>query len=103
MGLDKRKKILVVDDFNINPFDIQNKKLKSISKSEIPFHQPDILLDKNDIDDINLISLGMDSLDVAELILAFEEKYNIDLEDQQLYRFKSIRNFINCVFEKITE
>jgi acyl carrier protein len=81
------------------------KNYSSIEKDILKYIEKNqgILLDKNDIDDINLISLGMDSLDVAELILAFEEKYNIDLEDQQLYRFKSIRNFINCVFEKITE
>lgn len=81
------------------------KNYSSIEKDILKYIEKNqgILLDKNDIDEINLISLGMDSLDVAELILAFEEKYNIDLEDQQIYRFKSVRNFINCVFEKITE
>ena len=36
MGLDKRKKILVVDDFDINPFTIENNKKKLISKSTLP-------------------------------------------------------------------
>lgn len=81
------------------------KNYSSIEKDILKYIEKNqgILLDKNDIDDINLISLGMDSLDVAELILAFEEKYNIDLEDQQLYRFKSVRNFINCIYEKVNK
>ena len=81
------------------------KNYSSIEKDILKYIEKNqgILLDKNDIDEINLISLGMDSLDVAELILAFEEKYNIDLEDQQVYRFKSVRNFINCIYEKVNK
>jgi hypothetical protein len=46
MGLDKRKKILVVDDFKYNPFDIENSKLSIINKTTLPTTNTDVLLDR---------------------------------------------------------
>ena len=44
MGLNKRKPILI-QDFNINPFDAENRKLSSISKSSMPTIQDDVVLE----------------------------------------------------------
>jgi len=60
------------------------------------------ILNKNDLDNISFNAINMDSLDTAELILSIEEKYNIDLEDQEVYHTKTIRNFIDCIYKKLS-
>lgn len=46
MGLDKRKRILIVDDFEFNPFNIENAKLSIINKSSLPTLENDVILDR---------------------------------------------------------
>ncbi len=76
---------------------VEHDVLKYIEKKH------NVILNKNNLDDISFNMINMDSLDTAELILTIEEKYNIDLEDQEVYHTKTIRNFINCVFEKLNK
>lgn len=80
---------------NKNYASIEHEVLKYIEKKH------NVIIDKNDMSNITFNTIGMDSLDTAELILSMEEKYNIDLEDQEVYHKKTIRNFIDNIYEKI--
>lgn len=41
--------------------------------------------------------LGADSLDVVELIMAFEEKFNIEIPDSEAEKLISIQDVVNYV------
>lgn len=90
-------KLIEKNDMKIvkNYASVEHDVLKYIEKKH------NIILNKNDLADINFSAINMDSLDLAELILAMEEKYNIDLPDQEVYHSKNIRNFIDNVYEKL--
>lgn len=76
---------------------IEHDVLKYIEKNH------NIILNKDDLDSININTIGIDSLDMAELILFIEEKYNIDLPDQEVYHTKTVRNFIDSVYKKLNK
>ena len=48
MGLDKRKRILTVDDFDCNPIDSENRMLSTFNKTSLPFMQNDVMLDRHE-------------------------------------------------------
>ena len=62
-----------------------------------------IYLNKDDLSGISFAAIGMDSLDTAELILFIEEKYNIDLEDQEVFHNKNVRKFIDSIYNKLNK
>ena len=81
------------------------KNYASVEKDVLKYIEKkhNIELNKNDLSDISFSAVDMDSLDTAELILSIEEKYGIDLEDQEVYHTKTIRNFIDCVYKKLNK
>lgn len=42
----------------------------------------------------NLVDLGMDSLDVVELIMAFEEEFIIEIPDEVAERMRTVRDIV---------
>lgn len=74
---------------------VEHDVLKYIEKTH------SIILNKDELSEISFNAIGMDSLDTAELILFIEEKYNIDLEDQEVFHMKTIRNFIDHIYNKL--
>lgn len=74
---------------------VEHDVLKYIEKTH------NIILNKDELSEISFNAIGMDSLDTAELILFIEEKYNIDLEDQEVFHMKTIRNFIDHIYNKL--
>lgn len=56
--------------------------------------------------DINLNSrlvedLGADSLDVVELIMAFEDEFGISLPDEEVGKMKTIKDVISYIDQKV--
>ncbi|MBS1704852.1 MAG: acyl carrier protein [Armatimonadetes bacterium] len=41
--------------------------------------------------------LGADSLDVVELVMAFEEEFNIDIPDDDVTNLKSVGDAVNYI------
>lgn len=66
-----------------------------------------ILLEQLDIDekDINLESklvddLGADSLDIAEIASAIEEKFNVEFTKEELSNIETIQDLLNLLEKK---
>ncbi len=47
--------------------------------------------------------LGADSLDAVELAMALEEEYDIELQDEDLDRFKTVGDIVEFLREKLDE
>lgn len=61
-----------------------------------------IILDQMDVDadNININSdfiedLGADSLDIAELIMAFEDEFNIEIGDDDIEKIRTVSDVID--------
>ena len=49
----------------------------------------------------NLKDLGLDSLDLLEIVTEGEEKLNIQFEDDELLGFKTIEDVVKCAEGKL--
>ncbi len=61
---------------------ILNKKFKVTSKIEV---------------NSDISSLGLDSLDLMDLVLDIESKYNIHISDDELMNLKKIQDLIDII------
>ena len=63
-----------------------------------------ILADKIDVsklkEDDKLTDLGMDSLDLAEVMLAIEEALNIEFTSNEILKLKTLRDVLNLIETK---
>jgi acyl carrier protein len=61
--------------------------------------------DENEItEDANLQNdLGMDSLDAVELIMNFEQEFNIAIPDSDVENIKTVKEIIDYFFEQHVE
>jgi acyl carrier protein len=44
--------------------------------------------------------LGADSLDIVELVMAFEEAFDLDIPDEDAEKIKTVQNAIDYIDEK---
>ena len=59
---------------------------------------------KTDIDDsTELKNLGLDSLDIVELCLDLEDRYNIQFETDELSSFKTLGDLFATIEKKINK
>ncbi|BBU47909.1 phosphopantetheine-binding protein [Mycoplasmopsis felis] len=49
----------------------------------------------------NIRSLGVDSLDLAELIIEAEEKFNISISDAEILKLEYVKDIIELIQNKI--
>ena len=55
-------------------------------------------------EDDHLISdLGGDALDVIELVMELEEKFNIEIDDLEAERLHTVQDVYTCVTNKLTD
>lgn len=47
--------------------------------------------------------LGADSLDTVELVMAFEEEFDIEIPDEDAQKMKSVQDVIDYLKDKVTE
>ena len=63
-----------------------------------------ILADKIDVSKLKeedkLTDLGMDSLDLAEVMLAIEEALNIEFTSNEILKLKTLRDVLNLIETK---
>ena len=48
-------------------------------------------------------NLGADSLDVVELVMAFEEAFDIEIDDESAGKIQTVEDAIDFIEEKIKE
>ena len=61
--------------------------------------------EKVKVDNINpnmeLKALGLDSLDLVELIMDIEEKYGVELSNEELMSFKTVEDVLMSIEKKL--
>lgn len=69
----------------------------------------DIIKEQLNIDDVDITEetsfkddLGVDSLDLLELVMAFEEEYNIELDPEELEGIQTVGDIVEFI-KKYTE
>lgn len=68
------------------------EKVKEITVDQLGVEEVDVTLDAKFTDD-----LGADSLDIVELIMAFEDEFNIQIPDCDSYKNKTVRGTVEYI------
>ncbi|MBU2701211.1 acyl carrier protein [Sporomusaceae bacterium BoRhaA] len=67
-------------------------KVKEIVVEQLGVEEADVAIDSTFIDD-----LGADSLDIVELIMAFEEEFNIEIPDEIAEKIKTVKDAVDYI------
>ena len=78
MTLDERVKDLVIKQLGVDAGKVYN--------------------DSSFIDD-----LGADSLDTVELVMAFEEEFDLEISDEEAQKMRTVQDVINYLRDKVEE
>ena len=72
----------------MNTFD----KVKAIVVEQLGVDEAEVAIDSTFIDD-----LGADSLDIVELIMAFEEEFNVEIPDDVAEKIKTVKDTVEYI------
>jgi len=67
-------------------------KVKEIVVEQLGVDEADVSMDSTFIDD-----LGADSLDIVELIMAFEEEFNVEIPDEVAEKIKTVKDAVSYI------
>lgn len=67
-------------------------KVKEIVVEQLGVDEADVAMESTFIDD-----LGADSLDIVELIMAFEEEFNIEIPDEVAEKMKMVKDAVEYI------
>ena len=70
-------------------------KIKTIVANQLGVDEAQVTEDASFIDD-----LGADSLDTVELIMAFEEEFDIEIPDEDAQKIKTVKDVIEYIESK---
>lgn len=68
------------------------EKVKAITVDQLSVAPGDVKMDSTFIDD-----LGADSLDIVELIMAFEEEFNTEIPDDVAEKIRTVRDAVELL------
>ncbi|MDY4697955.1 acyl carrier protein [Selenomonas montiformis] len=68
------------------------EKVRDIVVEQLGVEADEVALESTFIDD-----LGADSLDIVELIMAFEEEFNIEIPDEAAEKIKSVQDVVTYI------
>lgn len=71
------------------------EKIKSIVADQLGVDEDQVTEDASFIDD-----LGADSLDTVELIMAFEEEFDVEIPDGDAQKIKTVKDVIEYIESK---
>lgn len=71
------------------------EKVKEIISKQLGVDGVKVTLEASFVDD-----LGADSLDTVELVMAFEEAFNIEIPDEDAEKILKVQDAINYIKEK---
>ena len=71
-------------------------KVKNIVVEQLGVSEADVQIDSTFIDD-----LGADSLDIVELIMAFEEEFEIEIPDDAAEKIKTVRDAVDFIEKQV--
>ena len=67
-------------------------KVKSIIVEQLGVDEDEVTLDASFTDD-----LGADSLDIVELVMAFEEEFGIEIPDEEAEKISNVREAVDYI------
>ena len=67
-------------------------KVRDIVVEQLGSEADEVTLESTFIDD-----LGADSLDIVELIMAFEEEFNVEIPDEAVEKIKTVQDVVNYI------
>ena len=67
-------------------------KVRDIVVEQLGSEADEVTLESTFIDD-----LGADSLDLVELIMAFEEEFNVEIPDEAAEKIKTVQDVVNYI------
>ena len=67
-------------------------KVRDIVVEQLGVEADDVTIESTFIDD-----LGADSLDIVELIMAFEEEFSIEIPDEAAEKIKTVQDVVNYI------
>jgi acyl carrier protein len=70
-------------------------KLKEILVDVLGVSEDDVKLESKFVDD-----LGADSLDLVELIMAFEDKFGIEISDEEAEKMVTVKDVLDYISAK---
>mgnify|MGYP003599017973 FL=1 len=70
-------------------------KIKTIVANQLGVDEAQVTEDASFIDD-----LGADSLDTVELIMAFEEEFDVEIPDEDAQNIKTVKDVIDYIYAK---
>ena len=73
------------------------KKIKEIVMEKLQVESSSVVENASFIDD-----LGADSLDIVELIMAFEEEFDIEIPDEDAEKITSVQEAIDYIESKLS-
>jgi len=68
------------------------EKVKSIIVEQLGVDEDEVTLDASFTDD-----LGADSLDIVELVMAFEEEFGIEIPDEEAEKISTVRQAVDYI------
>jgi len=71
-------------------------RLKSIVVEELAVDEEEVTAEASFIDD-----LGADSLDVVELIMAFEEEFDLEIPDEDAENIATVQDAVDYIKENL--
>lgn len=72
------------------------EKVRTIVVEQLGVDEADVQIDSTFIDD-----LGADSLDIVELIMAFEEEFEIEIPDDVAEKIKTVKDTVDYIDKNI--
>ena len=70
-------------------------KVKEIVVEQLGVEADEVQMTSTFVDD-----LGADSLDIVELIMAFEDKFSIEIPDEKAEKIKTVEDVVNYIEEQ---
>jgi len=67
-------------------------KIKEIIADQLGIDEDEVVPEASFIDD-----LGADSLDIVELIMAFEEEFDMEIPDEDAEKIKTVQNVLDYI------
>jgi acyl carrier protein len=71
------------------------EKVKEIIAKQLGVNTPDVTPESSFVED-----LGADSLDTVELVMAFEETFNIEIPDEEAEKIAKVKDAIEYIKNK---
>ncbi len=71
-------------------------RVKKIITEQLGVEEGEVVAEASFVED-----LGADSLDTVELVMAFEEEFNIEIQDEDAEKILTVKNAIDYIQDKV--